>query len=140
MLFDGSKNDKINVIRDRKFIQKMYSALKPTTDSMAPQYPFMGEFWGEKNYLRYATAPIVFTSLTGNLLHYSVGLSTEFLPSKLYLNKEGVLCYPLLTDHTTLEGVFSNGLTNEMMSHLTHDSTSTTLSWEGKEYVLGNGI
>jgi hypothetical protein len=64
MYFDdeGSKNYNA-IIRDAKFIHKFYQEMQPTSDSLKQQYPYFSEFWGERNYLRCAVAPIVFTHL-----------------------------------------------------------------------------
>lgn len=64
MYFDdeGSKNYTA-IIRDAKFIHKFYQEMQPTSDPLKQQYPYFSEFWGERNYLRCAVAPVVFTHL-----------------------------------------------------------------------------
>jgi hypothetical protein len=69
MFFDhGGPISPTNIIKDHKFINKFYQSLKINEEGINPSFPYLGEFWGEKNFLRFALAPIVYNHLENNYL------------------------------------------------------------------------
>lgn len=64
MHFDEGTFSLANAIRDKKFINKFYQVLKKNDEGVNQDYPYLAEFWGEKNYLRFSIAPIVYSNLS----------------------------------------------------------------------------
>jgi hypothetical protein len=63
---DGGVISPTNIIKDQKFTKKFYRSLKANEGQDCKAYPYVGEFWGEQNYLRSAIAPVVFKYLDSN--------------------------------------------------------------------------
>lgn len=118
MYFDDAQvhHNPRNQIRDLKFIDKFYHSLRENDGEQAEKYRYVGEFWGEKNYLRFSTAPIIYTALHEGELEFSLGLRVPFHPSNLYLDANGHFCYPFTSAHTTLKGIFSNRLSASLLA------------------------
>lgn len=69
MYFDhGGPISPTNIIKDKKFINKFYQSLNINTTGINSSFPYLGEFWGEKNFLRFALAPLVYSTLEDNCL------------------------------------------------------------------------
>ena len=85
MHFDyGGPISPTNVIKDRKFIQKFYRSVKGNAEGEHLEFPFVAEFWGEKNYLRYHIAPVVFNNLEDGELEFCIGMKVKFEPELLF--------------------------------------------------------
>ena len=65
---DGSPMIYPNCVKDHKFINQMYKNLKKNESE---KYPFVAEFWGEKNQVRCAISPIIFHSLQDDKIRFS---------------------------------------------------------------------
>lgn len=118
MYYEEAGRSTATLIRDHKFLRKFHQSLATNEDVEYAGYPLVGEFWGEKNYLRYDIAPVVFNNLEEGQLEYSVGLTTPFDPEQLYQDKQHKLSYPLKTQFLNLRGVLSNRLVSQLLPNL----------------------
>ena len=65
---DGTPFIYPNCIKDHKFINQLYKHLQ---EGDSKEYPFVAEFWGERNHVRCAISPIIFHSLKDENLRFS---------------------------------------------------------------------
>lgn len=92
----------------------------------------MAEFWGERNFVRPAIAPVVFNYLDdeGNL-HFSYNQKIRFQPESLQADKEGFLWHPFRDD---LNGIISNELLTNLLDSIKKEGSKMTLNYREKQY------
>ena len=81
---DGTPFIYPNCVKDHKFVNQMYNHLKSNPST---EYPFIAEFWGEKNQIRCAISPIIFHSLDKGQLKFSFQQEIAFQPENLKIEK-----------------------------------------------------
>jgi hypothetical protein len=113
--------------------------LRKNDGEFADRYGYVGEFWGERNYLRFAISPIIFTALQDGQLEFSMGLKVPFDPPSLYLDADGHFCHPFQSAHTTIKGIFSNSLSASLLPMVSQSSEGMFLRVGEKEYPIGRG-
>ena len=69
---DGTPFTIANTIKDKKFIAQLYKNLQVNDDGGS--YGHVASFWGERNLVRCAVSPVIFTHLNkeANQLYFSL--------------------------------------------------------------------
>ena len=82
-------------LKDDKFLDFFFNALKPNDTGKLLEYPWVSPCWGEANYVKVYKHPIVFRQLIDNQYLWGGTLKVPFDPSKLVIDSSGCLLHYL---------------------------------------------